>query len=92
MEHESFIINVPQHEHPEMRRKASLLDEVKLHTDKKPGHVVPPEGQGLEYDYELIPNTDEVRITITKNPNNVPAHHVKAKIEEGLEKLRGYEG
>ncbi len=43
----------PEHHHNKMRTNASSVNWITLHNGNKPGHVVPPEGDGLEYDYTL---------------------------------------
>lgn len=88
MEQQSFTVHIPRQHHPHHRSKLSELSYVRPHTDKKAGHVAPPEGQGLEYEYAPIPgHEDHIWVVVTKNPHNVSAAHLKGEIEKGLKNL-----
>lgn len=85
---QSFSFHLPSIHHPQLRVKLSELGYVKLHTEKKAGHVAPPEALGLEYDYTV--EGDTVSVTITHNPHNVSNDTLKAKIGEALNQLSGH--
>lgn len=84
----TFTIPAPPKEHhARLRLKAAEIGWIKLHNGDKPGHIVPPEAGGLEYDYTLSPDGNHFVATITKNPFNVSAEELRLHIEEGFAKL-----
>lgn len=80
---QSFTIHVPGHLHKAHHEKAGKLNFVK-HLDHQSGVVAPPEGEGLEYRYESLPEQNAVKITILRNPHAISTEDLKAKILEGM--------
>lgn len=77
----SFRVTIPNEIREEVLKALSEVKHVTLHTTNTSGKIIPPDGGGLEFEYVPELNSNQVIITIVKNPNNVPLEYLKGRLE-----------
>lgn len=80
----SFTITVPKKDRDAMAAKLTKLGHVKMH-GRHTGNV--KHESGLEFDFEPVGKTDEIRVQIHSNPENVPEDEIKSRLEADVQTL-----
>jgi hypothetical protein len=87
-----FTVTVPEAKHGDLAGALDKIGHVKLNSDRRSGSSENTDGTGLTF--KLLPAVtgkanDQVEVTVTKNPQNMPQEYFVNKVNARIAELLG---